>query len=51
MYEDFNITKLNKDASWKDLLLTQMYEDAVGAIDILPGSYNAETKKWKQAHS
>jgi len=28
-----------------------MYEDAEGGLETLSGSYNAETKKWKQAHS
>jgi len=28
-----------------------MYEDATGGLETLAGSYNAETKKWKQAHS
>jgi dipeptidyl-peptidase-3 len=51
MYEDFNITKYNDQATWADLLLSQMYADATGGLDTLPGSYNAETKKWKQAHS
>jgi len=28
-----------------------MYEDAMGGLETLTGSYNVETKKWKQAHS
>jgi len=28
-----------------------MFEMATGGLDTLPGSYSAETKKWKQAHS
>jgi hypothetical protein len=51
MYEDFNITKNNPKSTWKDLLFTQIYENAEGGLMTLAGSYNAETKKWKQAHS
>lgn len=51
MYEDFNITEANDKVTWKDLLFAQVFRNAEGAIDTLPGSYNAETKKWKQAHS
>jgi dipeptidyl-peptidase-3 len=51
MYEDFNLTQNNKNATWKDLLMSQMLEDATGGLDTLYGSYNAEAKKWKQAHS
>jgi hypothetical protein len=51
MYEDFNITKNNPKSTWKDLLFSQIYENAEEGLMTLAGSYNAETMKWKQAHS
>jgi len=46
MFEDFNITKYNQKATWKDLLFAQMFEDVTGALEPITGSYNPETKKW-----
>jgi len=51
MYEDFNITKDNANATWKDLLFADIFKNAIGGLETLPGSYNDETKKWKQAHA
>ena len=47
MYEDFNITQHNSKSTWKDLLFTEVIEDAEGALMALTGSYNVEEKKWK----
>lgn len=43
--------QVNKNADSVDLLQAQFYAISTGGLDSLPGSYNSELKKWKQAHS
>lgn len=53
MWSDFGaeVRQINKDAGSADLLQAQLYAIATGGLDALPGSYNSDLKKWKQAHS